>query len=260
MAIVIEADSTMYEMQDPTENYSIDVPTNIASGDKVVLINGGEDSAENPNIWFPVSGFTEHLEYGNSGGQDCQVGIQSKTAGSSEPSTYDVTTEAGADYFVAKCLRITGASTDAIIIGTPSGNDGSSESSRTANSVTTPVDNCLVVAVCVTDGADMAPFTISGTGWGTDVSPDETLTSAGGNAGVAMALAYKLVPTAGASEDVTFSADSSDGMVAVQFVVKPGASATDHLAIGDAIVDAMKLGDTNVIKAYLGDTQVFPAS
>lgn len=224
MAAPTIASSASYGAASQSTSYDVDLPAGISTGDLLLLILAGEDSAANADIFDTPTGWTSLGQSDNTGGvEDAQLEVLVRVADGTEGSTVTIGGLAGADYAAAICLRITGWSGTIgdVTLGAFTLSGGNTSSPVAASMSGRAVDD-LVVACLAFDGADAETTTGSGTGWGAVAGQKG---SAGGNAGAFVAYASRAITSAGASNDYTFSTATSDGAVTVQVAIPaPAAS------------------------------------
>lgn len=202
-----------------TEAVTIDKPANVASGDCLLFIPMNEDSTDPDSFAIPT-GWSEEFQVGWSF-PDVKAALFSRIADGTEGAseTSDVLT--GLDYAIGWYLRITGAHpTNPVHVVGP-GSATSNSTTRTAASITTTVDDCIAFALIVGDGGDTYPFTASGVGWPGSIPSAQHLQATPNSNSVAGCWLTKEIPTAGPTEDCTFTSSVSDGLLAVQFAIAP---------------------------------------
>jgi hypothetical protein len=216
MAVQVVASSTTDTTQG-TQNSEVIVaePSGLATDDLIVLLYANENANTNDCPDLSGDGYTRITHGSNS--QDCQGAIYWKVADGTE--TWPYTINAGSDYAVGWALRITGIDT-----GTPIHRTGSwvgedtTGSSVAASQVNTGVNDCLGLAFAFYDGSDIAPASVSGTGWALEDSLEDPSNDANG---AAADYALKDISTAGDTVDCTFTMGGTDGRMAIQIAIAP---------------------------------------
>jgi hypothetical protein len=93
----------------------------------------------------------------------------------------------------------------------------------TSLSITPSVDDCLVFAMCGWDGNASSIVSTGGTNWPTSVPVNQQLQDGDEDfSGILSGWVTQLQTTAAASNNSTFTVNSSDGSAAVQFAIAPG--------------------------------------
>lgn len=202
---------------------TINKPTGTVQDDYILMIAGSDDFSATAHGWDVMTGgatWTEHADAGNLN-TDCDLGIQGKVAGASEPSSWNLHTISGLKSQTwARTYRISGinTTTPVDVVGTPQLT--SSSSSIAVNAITTTVDDCLLFASFSGDGGDLTPSTVSGTGW----TEEAERTSGTGPNDACGSIATRSQASSGAGTSCTFTFSVSDGNVAVQIAIAGAAA------------------------------------
>jgi len=199
-------------------------PSGVVAGDLLLIIvanDNATDTAQWDDSTLKPPGFTLINEAGTST-SDCHCAAFFRIADGSEGSTIDVPAQSSNDY-VGFYARITGAHPSSPINVVGADISIGNATTITVGSIFPFDDDTLAVAVVGTDGGDMVPHAVSGTGWTlqNDVAQ-------GTNNGVSGGWASKNMGAAGATGSCVFdwNGSVSDGASGFQFAIAP-AAATD---------------------------------
>ena len=192
-----------------TNTMTANKPTGVVSGDFILVIQSNStasDNAQYDDTSDPV-GWTFGGEFGDTT-SDVHSAYYYKISDGTEGASFDFSLGAlGATspgYIV--CIRISGVHTTPIgTVGTVSQGVATS---IVVPEITTANANSLALYTVTTDGSDMAPFSVSGTGWSEGDEIDSSINGAGGAEG---AWGTKDIPTAGLTGSSTVSWAVSDG-------------------------------------------------
>jgi hypothetical protein len=216
MAVPVIASSTT-DTTGGTANttVSLSMPSGLSVGDLIVAIFADEQNNVNdcPALTSPDA-YTRITHGDNS--QDCQAAIYWRVCDGTETWPLVIAGTSG-DYAVGWCLRITGADIDNPIHRTGSWYGvGSTGGTCVVPQVNTALANCLGLAIAAYDGSDIAPATVSGTGWTLQASLEDPSNNAGG---AAADYATKSLTGTGDTVDCTFTMGGSDGRVGIQIAI-----------------------------------------
>lgn len=213
--------STATAVQGPGSGLGItvNVPTGTVDGDLLVAIVSIDNSEDTLPITAPA-GWTQIFQHGQTGGGQSALGVWWRIA-SSEPSSYSFSWTPAEEAFGA-ILRVVGAHLAAPIhVWGYSGviNDAS----PTAPSVTTTVDNTLVLRIVSLDGNDhVEPSPLSSLHPAGTTGRFELITSPapdpGGTFGGA---ADEAQTSAGATGTAVFTITASEGWIAATVAIRP---------------------------------------
>lgn len=197
-----------------------DKPTGVAVDDLMLayVVNDGPDPAgAEYDATSDPAGWTFLRNEGDAA-SDSSIGVFWKIAVTADLSTSNYTfTSVGSFDRSCGILRISGVDTT-----TPIGVSGTFTSTTGTTDdipgITTVNANSLVIGFLAGDGADTAPFSISGTGW-SEVA--EIVSASTGNDGNSAVWASKEMATAGATGDPTVTMNSNDGMGSFMISINP---------------------------------------
>lgn len=206
-----------------SDGITLSYPATVNSGDLLIALVGS-DNTFGGDYWDTITGWTRIGTCGDTT-SDCSGAAYYRVADGSETGTVDFTEGGFTNNATGYMLRISGADGTNPINDSAFGQSSSSSSSHTAPSVTTDVDDTLNIAGIVTDGGDLAPFTVTGTGWTEEAEQQNS------NSGTtaAQCFASKEQASSGSSTGATFGCSASDGAAYLQLAVAPttgGASTT----------------------------------
>lgn len=206
--------------ENDTENdgaISVTKPSGVSADDGLLIfvasdpLNPGTGVA----LWTPPSGWSEEEDDGQN--IDVSIAVYSRVATGSEGSSESVDEGSGSiTNKVGFYLRITGIDTGDFIHAKANVTTQVSDSFST-NTLTTSVDDCLIVSFCGFDGGDGAPFSISG---GDHSKLDDHTSGTAG--GVAGCVATGSQASAGTTTACTFTAQNADGYITIQLAIAPG--------------------------------------
>ncbi len=196
----------------------VDKPTGVATGDLLVFIAHNDSTSSIPQFSDNKTGWNFIFNSGD-GHSDSHVGVWWRIADGTEGANESCTSDADQDW-VLFYIRISG--TVSSPIHKQAANHDTSGTSHAIGGVTTTIDDCLVLYALSSDGADMMPFSVAGTGW---VQKDEETVSPGASSAVGATWGARDLATAGASGTATVSGDVSDGTAWFQIALEPGGAA-----------------------------------
>ena len=193
-----------------------DQPSGSATGDLLMAICIDDDPGGSSS-WNTKTGWTREINIGN-GTSDSKLAIywriQDGTESWPESFTAGTTRPRG-----GVMLRITGVDTSAPIHQIRS-SAATSTNSYSILGPTTSLDDCLILYGFAFDGADGAPFSVSGTGWS---KFQEIINGIAAN-GCSGCMGQRDLATAGASGTATISCSVTDGCIGAQIAIAPAAA------------------------------------
>jgi len=194
---------------------ALTVPGTASVGD-LLLILAGSDSNGNNEGFSTETGWTRLFNQGGSN-SDAYASVFWRIVDGTEGSTVNIDSVASDDLW-GYCLLITGADPSDPINGYTNGRGGSSQNHNIA-AITTDADNTLDLYVLGSDGADLDPFTVTGTGW----SEESYIESGSGSPNAAGSWGYKTQASAGSTGtvNVDFTSTLSDGAAYGQIAINP---------------------------------------
>ncbi len=201
---------------------TINKPTGTVQDDLLLLLGGDDDNGASDRGFDQISGWTEEFDDGSRATAESQFNIQRKLAGGAEPSTYTWNKTSGdADEMWAWTARISGVDTTTPIDVVGGSNEGVS-TAPTALSLTTTVDDCLIVAGHAFNGGDLHPTTVA-----SPFTEESERTSGTASTDAGGTIASRSLASNGASGDCDFTTTASDGWVAAQIAIAPAAATDD---------------------------------
>lgn len=224
--VIIESSSQGYEPNDGS--LTINAPTDIETGDYLLLIVGADYTDGATATFTPPAGFTSLAAYTrtNTGAEGVAMQAFYKIAGS-EPTTYTIT-ENALQKFAAVMLRVSGADPSYAIDVQAIGSDHATEPSVPA--VTTTVDETVSIVAITWDGSKT--LTAGPSGYTAVQHVDQT--------GLDVYVAKKSNATAGSITAAAVDLSAADDWVGFHFVFrKQGATAGS----GGSNVGPFPLGD-----------------
>jgi len=204
------------------------------AGQLILLIGtGGKDVYDSTDTVtnMTATGFTNILDQGPNNTVDGFLGggtinVFTRIATGSEGTSSIAMDQDKSNYTIFWYITIDNANTTTPVnvIGSMS-TFSSSPPSVVADAITTTTAGSIAFAVFATRGNAFNPFTVSGTGWPTSPTDDDDMPNSFNSVfdGTSGGFAYKAMPTAGTTNDLTVTANSAGGGVihAVQFAVQP---------------------------------------
>lgn len=193
---------------------TLNKPDGVATDDLLLIFVANDQAGTGEQWTTPPTGFTKLQEANISVSTDVHVAVFYRIADGTEGATIDVVANTTNDNS-AFYLRVSGV--DPL---DPINQTGAEyrvvSTTHVIPGVTTDESNCLAFYVYGSDGADCAPYSVSGTGWS-----ETAETNAGGTASQTVGLTFgtKEMPTAGATGDATVTFSASDGGCGFQFAL-----------------------------------------
>jgi len=226
MAPILENDWTSNTSGGATANtLTLTKPVGAVTDDLLLIIVGNDGG--NSLFWEALVGWTQFVNI-NAAAADTNLSCYWRIADGSENPTIDVTSSAALELF-GWYMRISGVNTTTPIniLGTAC---YTVDVSHVITEVETTVDSCLAFYAISCDGGDLAPLSISGTGW----SEEDELTSGTSGQDTCGSFGTKEITTAGFTVDATVGTADSDGSSGIQFAIAP-AIAGKFVALADTI-------------------------
>jgi|688.fasta_scaffold06290_15 hypothetical protein len=208
----------------PSSSISSSAPTNIQSGDLLLLYCHADNSNNSSQIFTLPSGWTSSFsDFSGTVGVETTLfyKISDGTEGNLNIGLNNAITFIDVAIWYIKISGID--QTNPITTGSLS-QATTPASFITASSLITPANNCLVFAGVTFDGGDGEPFTPSGTGWPTSIPPGQETEVGSGGGNLSCGWITKTVSIAGSSSDVVFTIINpglADTMQARQFAIRP---------------------------------------
>lgn len=196
-----------------TTSITIDTPTGYASGD--LLIAAVVTDSDRASSLSPPAGWTEVVVASESDGRTT-LGVWWKIAGS-EPSNHTFTWS-GSEEAYGWIMRFTGHEPSNPIHATAT--DEGENDSPTAPSVTTSVDDCLILRIGGYDDDDIFDGDPGMSGH-TTITANKSGTGTSSCSGAA---AYEMLDTAGSSGTANFSLDRSEEWRTLTIAIEPDPS------------------------------------
>lgn len=216
---------------------NISKPSGTVAGDLLIaaFVSDGDSTLSSPGGWTLIQG-------GGSSPTDNtpSLGLWYKIAGASEPATYTFSSSSWEELYIA-ILRYTGhnpgAPINASAIQNSTGNNGNS--TPTAPSVTTTVDNCRILRIFGADDDDN-PYTSPG-----GHTERYSGQSGGGNGTCGGAGADTNQLLAGATGTAAFSMNTSEEWRAITIAIAPSTgSSSDPVSGGAGYVSQSAIGNS----------------
>jgi hypothetical protein len=214
---VVEASAGFTVEDDTDQDFTINKPAGTINGDLLIAFISKDTGGAYE--WSSVpSGWSEVIAY--IGETTVNLTIYKKVAGESEPDNYTWTfSDAAGTVFCGSILRISGSNTADPIHKSATGQQGTPDSEAICPSVTTELDDCLILRIMVADdntytnNSTPADHTIL---WAEDSDVGNDITSG---------CAYKSLASQGASGTASFTGfDSAQEWITVTLAIAPSAA------------------------------------
>jgi hypothetical protein len=187
-------------------------PGDIVAGDLLLLIVGS-DTDQGPE-WNAVSGWTLIDQSGDNSVNVC-IGAYWKEAVGGDGNV--TVTQTNIDDLCGWYISIAGADTTSPI-HKKNFQTGATTNNPNVPGVTTTEDYCLAILGLMSDGADMYPYSYSGTGWS---KVDENGTTGGSSTTVGGTWGTKDMASSGGTVNATVGCSVSDGASYFQIAILP---------------------------------------
>lgn len=198
---------------------SVDLTCPSVNAGETILAFGGNDKI-NPGVLpefddgdYKPAGFTL-VHYVGAGPADANIAAFRKVSDGTEGGTTVTVPARTSRYMWAGIVVVPQAGLVVADINEDEDNDAES---LTILGITTPVDNCRVIAVFGSDGANGDPVVISGTGW----ASRKTGVTLGGTAGTAYAIGDADMVSAGVAGDAIATPAVTNGISGFMFALRP---------------------------------------
>ena len=211
-----------------TTTLTLTKPSAVKRGDMLYLLVGSDHSAdETPQFTDNLTGWNLEIAEGNKTAR-AWIGVFSRLADGTEGATESVVA-ADANNLLGLYIHVRNVeiSDPTHVIGTVSSNDANL-TAQTATSLTTTINNCLVISFIHSQDSSLSPMTTATSGW----SMIENVTGTTG----AMSIATRELVTAGVSGDMvfTFNTPNANRSKAIQFALAPHLNRASAMMVGSS--------------------------